>query len=380
MNSKSDKNIKLDLISEAIEDLRNGKVIIVVDDEDRENEGDFVAVAEKTTPEMINFMTLHGRGLVCTPLSEEICEKLELHPMVGNNTDPKQTAFTVSVDLLGSGVTTGISASDRAKTILSLVDEKTKPWDLSRPGHIFPLIGKQGGVLRRPGHTEASIDLAKLAGYKAGGVIVEIMNPDGSMSRLPELIELAEKFDLKIISIKDLISYRLQNESLIKRIDETMVSTHYGDFNLITYKQTTSNQIHFALVKGDWNEKEEILVRVKSANSYYDLFTSLEEGEKPLFKETTELINKEGKGAIVLINNVMDSTQLLSKLEGFKAVLKDHKTHIKSSMDEKDYGIGAQIIKDLKINKIRLITRNQPVKRIGLNGYGLEITDFVALT
>ena len=379
MNQEKNQNIKLDFIADAIEELKNGKVIIVVDDEDRENEGDFVAVAEKATPEMINFMTLHGRGLVCTPLSTKICEKLELHPMVGNNTDPKQTAFTVSVDLLGEGVTTGISASDRAKTILSLVNKETKPWDLSRPGHIFPLIAKEGGVLRRPGHTEAAVDLAKLAGFSPAGVIVEIMNPDGSMARLPELIELAKKFELKIISIKDLISYRLQNESLIKRVDQTFVSTHYGDFNLITYKQTDNNQIHFALVKGEWTADEEILVRVKSANSYYDLFTSLEEGEKPLFKETTDLINKEGKGAIVLINNVMDSSQLLDKLEGFKEVLKSHKTHIKSSMDEKDYGIGAQIIKDININKIRLITRSQPIKRIGLNGYGLEITDFVTL-
>ncbi len=371
--------IKLDKIEDAIEDLKQGKVIIVVDDEDRENEGDFVAVAEKTTPEMINFMTLHGRGLVCTPLSEKLCEKLELYPMVGNNTDPKQTAFTVSVDLLGHGVTTGISASDRAKTILSLVNKETKPNDLSRPGHIFPLIAKEGGVLRRPGHTEASIDLAKLAGYELGGVIVEIMNLDGSMSRLPELMVLAKKFDLKIISIKDLISYRLQNESLIKRIDETVISTHYGDFNLITYKQTTNNQIHFALVKGEWEEQEEILVRVKAANGYYDLFSALEIGEKPLFKETTDLINKEGKGAVVLINNVIDSAQLLSKLDSFKEVLKNHTGHIKASMDEKDYGIGAQIIKDINIKKIRLITQSEPKKRIGLNGYGLEITDFVSL-
>jgi 3,4-dihydroxy 2-butanone 4-phosphate synthase/GTP cyclohydrolase II len=299
--------------------------------------------------------------------------------MVGNNTDPKQTAFTVSVDLLGNGVTTGISASDRAKTILSLMDENTKPWDLSRPGHIFPLIAKEGGVLRRPGHTEASVDLAKLAGCKEGGVIVEIMNEDGTMARLPQLIELAKKFQLKIISIKDLISYRLQNESLIKRIDETDVPTHFGDFKLITYKQTTNNQIHFALVKGNWDSNDEVLVRVKSANSYYDLFSTLEEGEKPLFKKTTDLINSEGRGAIVLINNVVDSTQLLAKLEGFKEVLKNPITHIKATMDEKDYGIGAQIIKDINIHKIKLITQSQPVKRIGLEGYSLEIVDFVVL-
>ncbi|MFA9290714.1 MAG: 3,4-dihydroxy-2-butanone-4-phosphate synthase, partial [Solirubrobacteraceae bacterium] len=312
-------------------------------------------------------------------LSERICENLELNPMVWNNTDPKQTAFTVSVDLIGSGVTTGISASDRAKTILALMNSQTKPNDLSRPGHIFPLIAKEGGVLRRPGHTEASIDLANLAGFKSGGVIVEIMNPDGSMSRLPELIELANKFNLKIISIKDLIAYRLENESLIKRIDESNISTFYGDFKLITYKQTTNNQIHFALVKGSWKEDEEILVRVKAANSYFDLFTNLLEGEKPLLKEVTDLINKDEKGVIVIINNVVDNTQLLSKLESFKIISKEAPSISKPSMDDKDYGIGAQIIKDLKINKIKLITKSKPIKRIGLNGYGLEIVDFITL-
>ncbi len=371
--------IKLNKISEAVQDLKEGKVVIVVDDEDRENEGDFVSIAELATPEIINFMTLYGRGLVCTPLSERICENLELNPMVWNNTDPKQTAFTVSVDLIGSGVTTGISASDRAKTILALMNSQTKPNDLSRPGHIFPLIAKEGGVLRRPGHTEASIDLANLAGFKSGGVIVEIMNPDGSMSRLPELIELANKFNLKIISIKDLIAYRLENESLIKRIDESNISTFYGDFKLITYKQTTNNQIHFALVKGSWKEDEEILVRVKAANSYFDLFTNLLEGEKPLLKEVTDLINKDEKGVIVIINNVVDNTQLLSKLESFKIISKEAPSISKPSMDDKDYGIGAQIIKDLKINKIKLITKSKPIKRIGLNGYGLEIVDFITL-
>ncbi len=368
--------IKLNTIPEALEDIKNGKVVIVVDDEDRENEGDFIASAELITPETINFMSIHGRGLHCVPLPEERCDELGLDLMVGNNTDPKGTAFTVSVDLLGHGVTTGISASDRALTVKALMDKNTKAQDLSRPGHIFPLRAKKGGVLRRPGHTEAAVDLTTLAGLQPGGVIVEIMNEDGTMARLPQLSKIAEKFGLKIITIQDLIAYRLKHDSLIQRLDEIPFKSYYGDFNLITYKQTTNGQIHFALTKGNWTAEEPVLVRVKSSNSYYDLFSALQNGETPMLQKVTDLINAEGKGAVVFINNLTDSDLILSKLRHYKEYLEGKQKNPLLSMDEKDYGIGAQIIKDLGIKNIKLITQN-PDKVRPLSGYGLEIVEKV---
>ncbi len=371
-------DIKLDSITEAIEEIKKGKMVIVVDDEDRENEGDFVVSAELITPEIINFMSIHGRGLHCTPLPEERCEELELHPMVGKNTDPKETAFTVSVDLLGHGVTTGISASDRAKTVQALMDPNTTPGQLGRPGHIFPLRAKKGGVLRRPGHTEAAVDLTVLAGLKPGGVIVEIMNEDGTMARLPQLREIADKFDLKLITIQDLIAYRLQHESLIERIEEFPIKTYFGDYQLITFRQKTNEQIHFALVKGEWNADEAVLVRVKSTNSYYDLFSSLQFGETPLLKRITEIIDEEGKGAIVFINNIVSSDLIQAKVNHFKDYQSGDEETPLLKPDSLDYGTGAQIIKDLGITNIKLITQS-PNKKRSLSGYDLEIVDYIKI-
>lgn len=371
-------DIKLDSISEAIEEIKKGKMVIVVDDEDRENEGDFVVSAELITPEIINFMSIHGRGLHCAPLPEDRCEELELHPMVGKNTDPKETAFTVSVDLLGHGVTTGISASDRAKTVQALMDPNTTPGQLGRPGHIFPLRAKKGGVLRRPGHTEAAVDLTVLAGLKPGGVIVEIMNEDGTMARLPQLREIADRFDLKLITIQDLIAYRLQHESLIERIEEFPIKTFFGDYQLITFRQKTNEQIHFALVKGEWNEDEAVPVRVKSTNSYYDLFSSLQFGETPLLKRITEIIDEEGKGAIVFINNIVSSDLIQAKVNQFKDFQTGDQLTPLLKPDSLDYGTGAQIIKDLGITNIKLITQS-PNKKRSLSGYDLEIVDYIQI-
>jgi 3,4-dihydroxy 2-butanone 4-phosphate synthase/GTP cyclohydrolase II len=285
---------KLNTIPEAIKDLQDGKIIIVVDDENRENEGDFLSAAELTTPEIINFMTIYGRGLICTPITEERCEALDLDIMVRRSSDPKETAFTVSIDLLGEGVSTGISASDRSQTILALMDESTKPSDFMRPGHIFPLRAKKGGVLKRAGHTEAAIDLTVLAGLKPGGVICEIMNDDGTMARLPDLFEIAEKNDLKIVSIEDLIHYQLKKGDLIERIEERKVKTFYGDFDFFAFKETTNNeQIHFALTKGTWSVNEPVLVRVQASNSYFDVLSRLTNGEKPMIEKVTEMINAE---------------------------------------------------------------------------------------
>lgn len=371
-------DIKLDTIAEAIEDIKEGKIIIVVDDEDRENEGDFVVAAELITPEIINFMSIHGRGLHCAPLTEERCQALELHPMVGTNTDPKGTAFTVSVDLLGQGVTTGISAADRAKTIQALMDPNTTPGQLGRPGHVFPLKAKKGGVLRRPGHTEAAVDLTILAGLKPGGVIVEIMNEDGTMARLPELRVIADRFNLKIITIQDLIAYRLENESLIEKIEEFPIKTIFGDYQLVTYRQLTNQQIHFALVKGNWDDNEAVPVRVKSTNSYYDLFSALQYGETPLLKRITEIIEKEGKGAIVFINNIVSSELIQAKLDHFRDFHEGTGQNPLLQPDELDYGTGAQIIKDLGISNIKLITQN-PSKKRSLSGYDLEIVDYIQI-
>jgi 3,4-dihydroxy 2-butanone 4-phosphate synthase / GTP cyclohydrolase II len=370
--------IKLDSIEDAIEDIRQGKIIIVVDDEDRENEGDFLAAAEKVTPEMINFMATHGKGLICAPLSESRCKELELHTMVNNNTDIMQTAFTVSVDLIGNGVTTGISAADRAKTVLALIDKETKPYHLGRPGHIFPLIAKQGGVLRRTGHTEAAIDFARLAGFKPAGVIVEIMNDDGTMARLPELAKVAKKFNLKLVSIEDLVDYRMQHDSLIVKKEDYEIETRFGTFRLRAYLQTTNNQVHIALTKGSWNIGEPILTRVNSTQINNDILGTLTTDADKKLDDMFQLINKEGKGAILFINQEIHTIDLLNRIKELKDL--QSKGVYKApqiKMDTKDFGIGAQILHDLDISKIKLISNSQQTKRVGMIGYGLEITEYV---
>ncbi|WP_333877559.1 3,4-dihydroxy-2-butanone-4-phosphate synthase [Flavobacterium sp.] len=372
-------NIQLNTIEEAIEDIRQGKVIIVVDDEDRENEGDFLAAAEKVTPEMINFMATHGRGLICAPLTEKRCHELELHSMVKNNTDHMETAFTVSVDLKGHGVTTGISASDRAKTILALVDEETKPFDLARPGHIFPLTAKQGGVLRRTGHTEAAIDFARLAGFKPAGVIVEIMNEDGTMARLPQLVEVAKKFNLKLVSIEDLVAYRMQHDSLIVKKEDFEMNTRFGSFRLRAYWQTTNKQVHLALTKGSWNSGEPVLTRIISTQANNDILTSLTDGNDKKLDHVFSLINREEKGAVIFINTEKDSSDLLNRLGELKQLqAQGNMKAPQIKMDSKDFGIGAQILHDIDISKIRLISNTTQTKRVGMIGYGLEITEYVA--
>ncbi len=371
-------DIKLNTIQEAIDDLKNGKIIIVVDDENRENEGDFLSAAELTTPEIINFMTIHGRGLICTPLPEKRCDELGLDIMVTRSSDPKETAFTVSVDLLGDGVSTGISASDRSKTILALMDEKTKPSDFMRPGHIFPLRAKKGGVLKRAGHTEAAIDLTRLAGLIEGGVICEIMNEDGSMARLPELYELAQKHDLKLISIEDLIHYQLKKGDLIEKIEERPVKTHYGDFNFFAFKESSTDQIHFALTKGKWAENEPVLVRVQASNSYFDVLSRLATGEKPLLEKVTNMINAEGKGAIIFINNVSNSENTMRKLQQFLDFQDGAQPRPTLAYNFRDYGIGTQILKNLGINKFRIISQHPDHKPL-LGGYEVEVTEMVKL-
>ena len=370
--------IQLNSIEEAIEDIRQGKVIIVVDDEDRENEGDFLAAAERVTPEMINFMATHGKGLICAPLTESRCKELGLHAMVSNNTDPMETAFTVSVDLRGNGVTTGISASDRAKTILSFVDSETKPHDLARPGHIFPLIAKQGGVLRRTGHTEAAIDFARLAGFKPAGVIVEIMNEDGTMARLPQLVEVAKKFDLKLVSIEALVAYRMKHDSLIVKKEDFEISTRFGDFRLRAYLQTTNNQVHVALTKGSWKVGEPILTRINSTQINNDILGTLTHNADQQLDKMFQLINDVDKGAVLFINQETHSLELLDRLTEFKSLQQQGITKAPQiKMDSKDFGIGAQILHDINISKIKLLTNTQHTKRVGMLGYGLEITEYV---
>lgn len=371
--------IQLNTIEEAIEDIRQGKIIIVVDDEDRENEGDFLAAAEKVTPEMINFMATHGRGLICAPLTESRCKELGLHVMVSNNTDPMETAFTVSVDLRGNGVTTGISAADRAKTILSLVDSNTKPHDLARPGHIFPLIAKQGGVLRRTGHTEAAIDFARLAGFKSAGVIVEIMNEDGTMARLPQLVKVAKKFNLKLVSIEALVAYRMQHDSLIVKKEDFDIETRFGTFRLRAYLQTTNKQVHIALTKGTWNLGESILTRINSTSVNNDILGTLTNDANKKLDDMFQLINEEGKGAILFINQEVQSVDLLNRIIELKSLQTKgiHKAP-QVRMDNKDFGIGAQILHDLDISKIRLLSNAEQTKRVGMIGYGLEIKEYVA--
>jgi 3,4-dihydroxy 2-butanone 4-phosphate synthase/GTP cyclohydrolase II len=350
----------------------------VVDDEDRENEGDFLAAAEVVTPEMINFMATHGRGLICAPLTEKRCHELELHSMVKNNTDHMETAFTVSVDLKGQGVTTGISAADRAKTILALVNEDTKPYDLARPGHIFPLTAKQGGVLRRTGHTEAAIDFARLAGFKPAGVIVEIMNEDGSMARLPQLVEVARKFDLKLVSIEDLVAYRMQHDSLIVKKEDFEMETRFGSFRLRAYLQTTNKQVHIALTKGSWNNGEPVLTRIISNHANNDILNGLTDSRDKIMEDVFLRITQEQKGAVVFINSEKDSSDLLSRLSELKQRQAEGITKIPQiKMDVKDFGIGAQILHDLDISNIRLITNSMQAKRVGMIGYGLEISEYV---
>src|SRR5690242_14369522 len=373
----------LDSIESAIEDIKAGKLVIVVDDDDREDEGDFITAARNITPEVINFMTKHGRGLICVPLPEERCDELGLELMVNNNTALHETAFTVSVDLLGHGCTTGISAQDRAKTIQALIDPFTQPKDLGRPGHIFPLRAKKGGVLRRAGHTEATVDLARLAGFPPpyGGVLVEIMNDDGSMARLPELLEIAKKFEFKIISIKDLIEYRLKQDSLIEEIVRVDMPTKWGHFKLIAFQEKNTSNEHLALVKGEWKEGEPVLVRVHSSCFTGDILGSLRCDCGEQLHHAMQMVEEEGKGAILYMNQEGRGIGLLNKLKAYHLQEQGMDTveanlHLGFQMDQRDYGVGAQMLRHLNIQKLRLISNN-PKKRVGLLGYGLEIVENV---
>jgi 3,4-dihydroxy 2-butanone 4-phosphate synthase/GTP cyclohydrolase II len=381
MNSQP--RVVLNTIAEAIEDIKQGKVIIVVDDEDRENEGDFLTAARNMTPELVNFMAREGRGLICVPLTEERCDELGLDMMVGKNTATHETAFTVSVDLLGHGCTTGISAQDRSKTIMALINPNTKNEELGKPGHIFPLKAKAEGVLRRAGHTEAAIDLSRMAGFEPAGCIVEILNEDGSMARLPDLLEVAKKFDLKIVSIADLIKYRIEHESLIKREISVQMPTHSGDFDLIAYRQKDTGHEHLALIKGQWTEDEPVLVRVHSSCLTGDIFGSCRCDCGEQLQKAMEKIEEEGKGVIVYMNQEGRGIGLLNKLKAYKLQEQGLDTveaniQLGFGMDERDYGIGAQILRDLGIRKMRLMSNN-PRKRTGLIGYGLEIVENVPL-
>ncbi|TZF85691.1 bifunctional 3,4-dihydroxy-2-butanone-4-phosphate synthase/GTP cyclohydrolase II (plasmid) [Pedobacter sp. BS3] len=375
--------VKLNTIQEAIDDIKAGKIIIVVDDEDRENEGDFVTAARNVTPEIINFMALHGRGLICAPLTAGRCDELKLDLMVGNNTALHETNFTISVDLIGNGCTTGISASDRAKTIQALIDPATKPEDLGRPGHIFPLRAKEGGVIRRAGHTEAVVDLAALSGMEPAGVLVEIMKEDGEMARLPELMEIAKKFDLKIISIRDLISYRLQTESLIKKEVSVKLPTEWGDFEMVAYTQIDTGAHHLALIKGSWQPDEPVLARVHSSCVTGDIFGSCRCDCGAQLHKAMELIEKEGKGVIVYMNQEGRGIGLINKLHAYNLQENgldtvDANLELGFKADERDYGVGAQILRSLGVTKMRLMSNN-PTKRAGLIGYGLEVVDNVPL-
>lgn len=379
MEDQAKTMIKLDSIEDAVEDIRNGKMIIVVDDESRENEGDFVAAAEMVSPEMINFMATNGRGLICAPLTEKRCEELDLDLMVGKNTVLHNTQFTVSVDLIGHGCTTGISAHDRSQTVKALTLEETKAEDLGRPGHIFPLRAKEGGVLRRTGHTEAAIDLARIAGLKPAGLLVEILNEDGTMARLPELMKVAEKYELKIVSIEDLVAYRMQHDSLIDKIEDFNLQTRFGKFCLRAYKQTTNNQVHLALTKGSWKKGDEVLVRVNSTLINNDIVGTLTNNPDDKLSKMFDLINKEGRGAIVFINQQYQSFDLINRLKRLKNI-QQNKEQIEPvvKMDEKDFGIGAQILHDLDISKIKLISNSKySGKRVGMIGYGLEVVEYI---
>lgn len=382
-HNEINKKMNLNKISEAIEDIKAGKCVIVVDDEDRENEGDFLTAACNATPEMINFMATYGRGLICVPLTKQRCYELELEPMVGKNTASHETNFTVSVDLLGHGCTTGISATDRSKTVKALVNTKMHAQDFGRPGHIFPLIAKEGGVLRRAGHTEAAIDLARLAGFEEAGLIVEIMKEDGEMARIPDLVEMAKKFNLKIITIKDLIKYRLENESLIRKEVSVKLPTEWGTFDMIAYTQINTGEHHLALVKGKWEQDEPILVRVHSSCVTGDIFGSCRCDCGGQLHKAMDMIEKEGKGCVLYMNQEGRGIGLINKLhayklqeQGFDTVEANLKLGFK--MDERDYGIGAQILRDLGISKMRLMTNN-PTKRAGIIGYGLEVVENIPI-
>lgn len=372
------KTIQLDPIEDAIKAIKQGEVIIVVDDENRENEGDFIAAAEMVTPEMINFMALHGRGLICAPLTEDRCEELDLNMMVKNNTVLHHTQFTVSVDLIGNGCTTGISVHDRAKTIEALVKQDTKPFDLGRPGHIFPLKAKNGGVLRRTGHTEAAVDLARLAGFKPAGILVEILNEDGTMARLPELIKVAKKFDLKLISIEDLVAYRMEHDSLIEKKEDFEIQTRFGSYRLRAYQQTTNDQIHIALTKGKWDKDEAVLTRINSTLVNNDILGTLTNDADQQLDNMFKVVNEEGKGSIIFINQQPQAINLLKRLTILKDA-QDGENIVKAPstvMDSRDFGIGAQILHDIGISKLILITNTKQAKRVGMIGYGLEIVDF----
>lgn len=376
-------DIKLNSIEEAIADIKAGKLVIVVDDEDRENEGDFITAARNVTPEIINFMATHGRGLICAPLSEEIANRLKLEMMVSSNSSLHETPFTVSIDLLGHGCTTGISAADRAKTVQALINPSIKPEEFGKPGHIFPLKAKKGGVLRRIGHTEATVDLAVLAGFEPCGVLVEIMNEDGTMARLPDLVKVREKFNLKIISIKDLIAYRLKKETIIEKEVEVELPTQWGTFKMVAYKQITTGQEHLAIYKGTWKKDEPVLTRVHSSCVTGDIFGSCRCDCGPQLHKALEMIEKEGKGVLVYMNQEGRGIGLLNKLKAYKLQEQGLDTveankELGFQPDERDYGVGAQILRDLGVSKIKLMTNN-PKKRAGLIGYGLEIVDNVAL-
>ena len=373
------KKYSLNKIEEAISSIKKGEIIIVVDDENRENEGDFIAAAEAISPEMINFMATHGRGLICCPLTEKRCKKLNLDLMVSTTSDPMETAFTVSVDLRGKGVSTGISAIDRAKTIKALVERKTKVTDFTKPGHVFPLIAKDGGVLRRTGHTEAAIDFARLAGFEPAGVIAEIMNENGSMARLPELFEVAKKFSLKIVSIEDLVAYRMQHDSLIIKKSDAELSTLFGKFRLRAYQQTTNNQVHLALTKGSWTKDEPVLTRINSLRISNDILSLLTGQVDTGMENIFSLINKEEKGAIIFINQQQSGENLLSRIKKLNAMqVKGEVNKVPPiMMDSRDFGIGAQILHDLKIKKLNIVSNSSKKPRIGITGYGLEIIGYV---
>ena len=376
-------SFKLNSVEEAINDIKNGKIVIVVDDEDRENEGDFLTAARNITPELINFMATHGRGLICVPLVEDRCDELGLDLMVKSNTATYETPFTVSVDLIGHGCTTGISASDRAKTVLALINPETKPEHLGKPGHIFPLRARKGGVLRRAGHTEAAIDLAKLAGFERAGVIVEILNEDGTMARLPQLVEIAKRFDMKIISIEDLIEYRMKNDSLIEKEVDVNMPTKYGDFKLYCYREKLTGKEHLALVKGEWKADEPVLVRVHSSCMTGDIFGSCRCDCGPQLEKAMTMIEEAGKGVVLYMNQEGRGIGLLNKLRAYKLQEEGYDTleanlELGFQGDERDYGIGAQILHDLRVSKMKLMTNN-PTKRTGLIGYGLEITENIPI-
>ena len=373
------ETIEFNTIADAIDDIRKGKLIIVVDDEKRENEGDFICAAEKITPELVNFMITHGRGLVCVPLTESRCNELELNQMVSENTDPLNTAFTVSVDLKSKDVTTGISADDRSKTILALVNPKTKSKQLSRPGHIFPLIAKEGGVLRRTGHTEAAIDFARLAGLKPAGVLIEIIKNDGSMARLPDLQLLAKKFNLKIVSIEDLVAYRMKHDSLINKKIDTQISIKYGKYRLRAYQQTTNNQIHLALTIGEWEKSDSILTRINSSRINDDVLGFLTGAIDKSLDRIFKKINENKRGAVLFINHQQSSEDLLTRIKSLEKIqIKgENKSVPPIKMDYKDFGIGAQILYDINIRKLKVLSNSKKIPRIGLTGYGLEIIDHV---